>query len=230
LGKGGAKPLRRPPRTAAELIVERADADKEHMGLTTWETAPHGKIIKTDVTANETAIQTPEISACRGKRGVRRVRGAIVPVVAEVYRRPRRVDGHAAQSKQEILRADLRAERQAVRQPKMRAAEPPHETSFAGTPGTDFLRQASEAIDFYEKVFHGTNKRVMHWGDAPTNTNYPVDAMKKEWVLHGEINLCGTNFSISDCDQVFQTTHFMSLMARLDTPEEIQLIDEEDYR
>ena len=31
--------------TAAELIVKRADADKEHMGLTTWETAPHGKIL-----------------------------------------------------------------------------------------------------------------------------------------------------------------------------------------
>jgi hypothetical protein len=35
--------------TAAELIVERADAEKEHMGLTTWETAPTGKIIKADV-------------------------------------------------------------------------------------------------------------------------------------------------------------------------------------
>lgn len=28
--------------TAAELIVERADADKEHMGLTSWENAPDG--------------------------------------------------------------------------------------------------------------------------------------------------------------------------------------------
>ena len=35
--------------TAAELIMERADADKEHMGLTTWENAPDGKIVKTDV-------------------------------------------------------------------------------------------------------------------------------------------------------------------------------------
>ena len=35
--------------TAAELIVERADADKEHMGLTTWEKAPSGKIVKADV-------------------------------------------------------------------------------------------------------------------------------------------------------------------------------------
>ena len=36
--------------TAAELIVERADASKEHMGLTTWENAPEGKILKADVT------------------------------------------------------------------------------------------------------------------------------------------------------------------------------------
>ena len=35
--------------TAAELIYERADADKPHMGLTTWAAAPEGKIIKSDV-------------------------------------------------------------------------------------------------------------------------------------------------------------------------------------
>ena len=35
--------------TAAELIYERADADKENMGLTTWEGAPEGKIHRYDV-------------------------------------------------------------------------------------------------------------------------------------------------------------------------------------
>ncbi len=35
--------------TASELIIERADANKEHMGLTTWETSPNGKIVKSDV-------------------------------------------------------------------------------------------------------------------------------------------------------------------------------------
>ncbi|MDR1616359.1 MAG: hypothetical protein LBR98_05045 [Syntrophomonadaceae bacterium] len=45
-----------------------------------------------------------------------------------------------------------------------------------------FNGQASEAIDFYEKVFHGTNKRIMRWGDAPGNTgDYPVDAMINEY-------------------------------------------------
>ena len=31
------------------LIYERADADKPHMGLTTWVAAPEGKIVKSDV-------------------------------------------------------------------------------------------------------------------------------------------------------------------------------------
>ncbi|MDR2559808.1 MAG: virulence RhuM family protein, partial [Oscillospiraceae bacterium] len=35
--------------TAAELICERANADKEHMGLTTWAKSPKGKIVKSDV-------------------------------------------------------------------------------------------------------------------------------------------------------------------------------------
>ena len=35
--------------TAAEVIVERADHRKEHMGLTTWKGAPMGKIVKSDV-------------------------------------------------------------------------------------------------------------------------------------------------------------------------------------
>ena len=36
--------------TAAELIMERADSTREHMGLTTWQDAPDGKIKKSDVT------------------------------------------------------------------------------------------------------------------------------------------------------------------------------------
>ena len=48
-------------RTAAELIVERADADKEHMGLTTWENAPDGKIVKTDVTIAKNYLKEMEL-------------------------------------------------------------------------------------------------------------------------------------------------------------------------
>ena len=48
--------------TAAELIVERADADKEHMGLTTWDAAPDGKIVKTDVSIAKNYLNDKEMS------------------------------------------------------------------------------------------------------------------------------------------------------------------------
>ena len=47
--------------TAAELIVERANANKEHMGLTTWENAPNGKIVKTDVSVAKNYLREKEL-------------------------------------------------------------------------------------------------------------------------------------------------------------------------
>ena len=49
-------------RTAAELIVERADAEQEHMGLTTWENAPDGKIVKTDVSIAKNYLKEMELA------------------------------------------------------------------------------------------------------------------------------------------------------------------------
>ena len=48
--------------TAAELIVERADHKKEHMGLTTWADAPDGKIKKSDVTIAKNYLSEFEMS------------------------------------------------------------------------------------------------------------------------------------------------------------------------
>ena len=47
--------------TAAELVYKRADADKEHMGLTTWEGAPHGKIHKYDATIAKNYLTEEEL-------------------------------------------------------------------------------------------------------------------------------------------------------------------------
>jgi len=49
--------------TAAELIMERANSNKEHMGLTTWKNAPHGKIIKPDVSIATNYLSEKEIKA-----------------------------------------------------------------------------------------------------------------------------------------------------------------------
>ena len=47
--------------TAAELIMDRADSQKEHMGLTTWKKAPSGKIIKSDVSVAKNYLTEQEI-------------------------------------------------------------------------------------------------------------------------------------------------------------------------
>ncbi|MDP4583697.1 MAG: virulence RhuM family protein [Verrucomicrobiales bacterium] len=50
-------------RTAAELIQERADAEKPHMGLSTWENAPEGKILKADVSVAKNYLNQEELDS-----------------------------------------------------------------------------------------------------------------------------------------------------------------------
>lgn len=47
--------------TAAEVIIERADHQKEHMGLTTWKNAPKGKIVKADVSVAKNYLSVDEM-------------------------------------------------------------------------------------------------------------------------------------------------------------------------
>lgn len=47
--------------TAAELIIDRTNAEKEHMGLTTWENAPNGKIVKPDVSIAKNYLKESEL-------------------------------------------------------------------------------------------------------------------------------------------------------------------------
>ena len=50
-------------KTAAEIIVDRADAAKPHMGLTTWRNAPGGKILKPDIVVAKNYLAGDEIKA-----------------------------------------------------------------------------------------------------------------------------------------------------------------------
>jgi hypothetical protein len=50
-------------RTAAELILSRANAEKEHMGLTSWENSPGGKVVKTDVVVAKNYLTETELES-----------------------------------------------------------------------------------------------------------------------------------------------------------------------
>ncbi len=47
--------------TAAEIIMARADHEKEHMGLTSWKNAPDGKIVKADVSIAKNYLSIEEM-------------------------------------------------------------------------------------------------------------------------------------------------------------------------
>ncbi|UXX81058.1 virulence RhuM family protein [Reichenbachiella carrageenanivorans] len=47
--------------TAAEIIKQRADADKLNMGLTTWKNAPSGKVLKTDISVAKNYLSEKEL-------------------------------------------------------------------------------------------------------------------------------------------------------------------------
>ncbi len=50
-------------QTAAEIIYERADAERPHMGLTSWKNAPDGRVIKSDVTVAKNYLSEKEVDA-----------------------------------------------------------------------------------------------------------------------------------------------------------------------
>ena len=50
-------------QTAAEIIYNRADAERPHMGLTSWKNAPDGRVIKSDVTIAKNYLSEKEIGA-----------------------------------------------------------------------------------------------------------------------------------------------------------------------
>lgn len=49
--------------TASELILHRADSNKPHMGLTSWEHSPHGKSLKTDVPIAKNYLTVEELDS-----------------------------------------------------------------------------------------------------------------------------------------------------------------------
>ena len=50
-------------QTAAEIVYDRADAEKSHMGLMTWKNAPDGRVVKSDVTIAKNYLSEKEVSS-----------------------------------------------------------------------------------------------------------------------------------------------------------------------
>ncbi|MDR1209235.1 MAG: VOC family protein [Clostridiales bacterium] len=77
--------------------------------------------------------------------------------------------------------------------------------------------RAAKAMDFYEEVFGAADKRVMLYSEAPGNR---ASGDTDGWVLHGEMNIMGTNFSFSDQSERFKPSSLVSLVIRPQSEEE----------
>lgn len=94
-------------------------------------------------------------------------------------------------------------------------------------PFITFQGDASEAIDFYEEVFNGTNKEIMRWGDTPINPS--ASEKMKDKILYAKMNICGTDVMFSDTDpgthapETFARSCMISLAVNFDSEEALRL-------
>jgi PhnB protein len=91
-------------------------------------------------------------------------------------------------------------------------------------PYLTFNGNANEAIDFYETIFDGTNKKLLRFCDMPANPEYPILEHMKNWIGHGEMTICGTHFCFGDQQEKYAPSNFTSLMVHLESPEAVQCI------
>ncbi len=89
-------------------------------------------------------------------------------------------------------------------------------------PFIDFNGNASEAIDFYEKVFKCNDKKVMRYCDAPKNPNFPIPQEMENYIMHAEMTICGTKVNISDTfGNEVTIGGNITLALNFETPEEV---------
>ena len=89
-----------------------------------------------------------------------------------------------------------------------------------------FKGNCKEALEFYERVFKSKVKRMQPYGEyVPQGINTPPENLN-EWVLHAEMEICGTNFWFADDAQPITKGNMVRLTAIVPTAKEAKRIFE----
>lgn len=89
-------------------------------------------------------------------------------------------------------------------------------------PYFSFNGQAREAMEFYEKVFGGTNISIFKFSDMVQNHENPIPEHMKGWVGHGEMTICGTIVNFGDfLEPTVSPGDSLTLMIRFNTADEV---------
>jgi PhnB protein len=89
-----------------------------------------------------------------------------------------------------------------------------------------FKGNCKEALEFYERVFKSKVKLMQPYGEyVPQGINTPPENLN-EWVLHAEMEICGTNFWFADDAQPITKGNMVRLTAIVPTAKEAKRIFE----
>ena len=62
----------------------------------------------------------------------------------------------------------------------------------------NFNGNTREAVEFYAAVFNTETPKIMTFGEAPPNPEYPLPEEAKNLVMHTRLNISGSNVMFSD--------------------------------
>ncbi len=92
------------------------------------------------------------------------------------------------------------------------------------TPYLVFNGDCQEALDFYRSVFPCGEPKVMNYGDyMPEGSNTPPELLRT-WVMHGEMEVCGTSIWFADEAMPFTKGESIRLSASIPTGKEAAAI------
>ncbi|MDR1642105.1 MAG: VOC family protein [Clostridiales bacterium] len=66
------------------------------------------------------------------------------------------------------------------------------------TPYLLFYGQCKDALKFYQAAFHSDDPKIMNYGDYMPDGSETPQELLRDWVMHGEMSICGTNAWFAD--------------------------------
>ncbi|MHB1314330.1 MAG: VOC family protein [Christensenellales bacterium] len=90
------------------------------------------------------------------------------------------------------------------------------------TPSVAIPGRALEAVEFYEKVFKGQNKRVLRFGDVPPDPDFPVADGQADQMMYAEMTILGTKVSFSGAEGQADCGGMISLAVDFPAEQEVR--------
>jgi len=92
------------------------------------------------------------------------------------------------------------------------------------TPCIHFQGNCDEAIRFYKDALSAEVKAINYAKDAPPDSG--MDSLPPNFVMHSEVIICGTNFSLTDGSETPLTDTHISFLLTFDTADEVKMVFE----